>query len=202
MQNEWVCWSHWKLLSRKEKISSSSLCLWHDLLDDQSSCLVSSWLRTKVFASTPLWVKVLPLPKCIQYDYSIFNSWSFEGVLVDFLILLLVGNSFCRCKSLWSWGKQLLSHAWSSSREFRMLCIFLLLVTIKYFHFWAVRFLVSGLKNHKFYYLDLLFIDWTIAGLSITLLIRIWESLTMDSDLFLPNVSQYMFYKKIIWSSQ
>lgn len=52
-------------------------------------------------------------------------------MLADFLILLLVGKLFCRCKSLWSWRKQLLSHAWSSSREFRMLCIFFLFVTIR-----------------------------------------------------------------------
>jgi hypothetical protein len=40
---------------------------------------------------------------------------------------------FCRSKSMWNWGTRLFSNAGSSSCEFRMFCIFLLIVYHVYY---------------------------------------------------------------------
>ena len=61
--------------------------------------------------------------------------------------------SNCRSKSLWNWGTWLFSNIGSSSREFRMFCIFSLRVAE-----------VSNLLNEDFYYI------WVIRPVAIKLI--------------------------------
>lgn len=58
---------------------------------------------------------------CCRYliIYSYIVKWRSNDSVLAF---------FCRSKSLWNWGARLFSNTGSSSCEFRMFCIFLLIV--------------------------------------------------------------------------